>query len=193
MASKGRPAGSTTRTCLIKDKLILPYEIHIDETTSTYLKVVAETQSTSGYYQSLPHLIRSIAREKHNSFSEDKLIEEISKLNFKYPHIVLAQAILETGHFESKIFVENNNLFGMKEARIRLNLAEGTQYGHAYYNNWKESVTDYALWYSTFAYKCKSEKQLYKLLNKQYAEANYYPQALKRIIEKQQLKLKFKK
>jgi len=131
--------------------------------------------------------------EEHNSFSEDKLIEEISKLNFKYPHIVLAQAILETGHFESKIFVENNNLFGMKEARIRLNLAEGTQYGHAYYNNWKESVTDYALWYSTFAYKCKNEKQLYKLLNKQYAEANYYPQALKRIIEKQQLKLKFKK
>ena len=65
MASKGRPAGSTTRTCLIKDKLILPYEIHIDETTSTYLKVVAETQSTSGYYQSLPHLIRSIARERN--------------------------------------------------------------------------------------------------------------------------------
>ncbi len=131
--------------------------------------------------------------EEHNSFNEGKLIEEISKLNFKFPHIVLAQAILETGHFESKIFVENNNLFGMKEARVRLNLAEGTQYGHAYYNNWKESVTDYALWYSTFAYKCKSEKQLYKLLNKQYAEANYYPQALKRIIEKQQLKLKFKK
>jgi hypothetical protein len=65
MASKGRPSGSTTRTCLIKDKLIAPYEIHIDETTGTYLKVVAETQSTSGYYASLPHLIRSIAREKH--------------------------------------------------------------------------------------------------------------------------------
>ena len=131
--------------------------------------------------------------EEHNSFNEDKLIEEISKLNFKFPHIVLAQAILETGHFESKIFVENNNLFGMKEARVRLNLAKGTQYGHAYYDNWKESVSDYALWYSTFAYKCKSEKQLYKLLNKQYAEANYYPQALQRIIEKQQLKQKFNK
>ena len=64
MAGKGRPSGSTTRTCLIKDKLILPYEIHIDETTHTYLKVVAETQSTSGYYASLPHLIRSIARER---------------------------------------------------------------------------------------------------------------------------------
>ena len=131
--------------------------------------------------------------EEHNSFNKDKLIEEISKLNFKFPHIVLAQAILETGHFESKIFVENNNLFGMKEARVRLNLAKGTQYGHAYYDSWKESLADYALWYSTFAYKCKNESQLYTLLNKQYAEANYYPQALKRIIKKQQLKLKFKK
>ena len=131
--------------------------------------------------------------EEHNSFNEDKLIEEISKLNFKFPHIVLAQAILETGHFESKIFVENNNLFGMKEARVRLNLAEGTQYGHAYYDNWKESVTDYALWYSTFAYKCKSEKQLYKLLNKQYAEATYYPQALQRIIKENNLVEKFLK
>ena len=65
MASKGRPSGSTTRTCLIKDNMILPYEIHVDETTGTYLKVVAETQSTSGYYHSLPHLIRSILKEKH--------------------------------------------------------------------------------------------------------------------------------
>mgnify|MGYP003127855672 FL=1 len=131
--------------------------------------------------------------EDYNIFSEELLIEEISKLDFKFPHIVLAQAILETGTYESKIFKENHNLFGMKEARVRLNLAKGTQYGHAYYDNWKESLTDYALWYSTFAYKCKNEKQLYKLLNKQYAEANYYPQALQRIIEREQLKQKFNK
>ena len=42
-----------------------------------------------------------------NEFSEEKLIEEINKLNFKFPHIVLAQAILETGHYKSKIFKEN--------------------------------------------------------------------------------------
>ena len=50
---------------------------------------------------------------------------------------------------------------------------------------------DYALWYSTYANKCKSEKKLYLLLNKQYAEANYYPQALKRIIKRENLKEKF--
>ena len=65
MASKGRPSGSTSRYCLIKDKALLPYEIHVDASTHTYLKVVAETQSTVGYYASLPHLVRSISREKY--------------------------------------------------------------------------------------------------------------------------------
>ena len=132
-----------------------------------------------------------IELEEENKFSEENLIEEISKLNFKYPHIVLAQAILETGTYESKIFRENNNLFGMKEARVRLNLAKGTQFGHAYYDSWKESVTDYALWYSTFAYRCKSEKQLYKLLDKQYAEADAYVSSLQHVIKINNLKEKF--
>ena len=65
MASKGRPTGSTSRYCLIKDEALLPYEIHVDESTHTYLKVVAESQATAGYYSSLPHLIRSIARERN--------------------------------------------------------------------------------------------------------------------------------
>ena len=65
MASKGRPTGSTSRYCLIKDEAILPYEIHVDESTHTYLKVIAESQATAGYYASLPHLIRSISRERH--------------------------------------------------------------------------------------------------------------------------------
>ena len=129
--------------------------------------------------------------EEMNQFSEEALIEEINRLNFKFPHIVLAQSILETGHYESKIFKENHNLFGMKEARVRVNLAEGTQYGHAYYDNWKESVMDYALWYSTYAYKCKTEKQLYKLLDKQYAEASAYVSSLQHVIKINNLKEKF--
>jgi len=129
--------------------------------------------------------------EDLNEFSEEHLIEEINRLNFKFPHIVLAQSILETGHYGSKIFKENHNLFGMKEARVRLNLAKGTQFGHAYYNNWKESLTDYAFWYSTYAYKCKTEKQLYKLLDKQYAEADAYVSSLQQVIIINNLKEKF--
>ena len=91
----------------------------------------------------------------------------------------------------SLIIFEIDCLFGMKEARVRLNLAKGTQFGHAYYDNWKESVTDYALWYSTFAYRCKSEKQLYKLLDKQYAEADAYVSSLQHVIKINNLKEKF--
>lgn len=65
MARKGRPSGSTSRYCLIKDQIIFPYEIHVDESTSTFLKVISESQKTVGYYASFSHLLRSILREKH--------------------------------------------------------------------------------------------------------------------------------
>jgi uncharacterized FlgJ-related protein len=120
--------------------------------------------------------------QDQNKFTEEKLIAKIKELNFKFPHIVLAQAKLETGTYSSRIFKENNNLFGMKEARVRLNLAQGTQYGHAYYNDWEESVMDYALWYASYASDCRSEKQLYRLLDRQYAEADQYVSSLKHIV-----------
>lgn len=129
--------------------------------------------------------------QESNKFTEEKLILKIKELNLPYPHITLAQAKLESGEFGSRIFKENHNLFGMKEARVRVNLAKGTQYGHAYYNDWEESVLDYAFWYSSYARKCKSEEELFRLLDQQYAEANQYVSSLKRIISKQQLEEKF--
>jgi flagellum-specific peptidoglycan hydrolase FlgJ len=130
--------------------------------------------------------------EESNKFSENKLISRIKNLNFKYPHIVLAQAQLESNKYSSKIFIESNNLFGMKEAKSRINLAKGTQYNHAYYSNWSESLLDYAFWYSSYAYRCNSESQLFELLGKQYAEDSLYIVKLKDIIDKNKLKDKFK-
>ena len=43
-------------------------------------------------------------------FSEEALIEAIKLMKFEHPHIILAQAKVETGHFQSRIFLENNNL-----------------------------------------------------------------------------------
>ena len=126
-----------------------------------------------------------------NEFSEDKFISMLDEINLPYPHITLAQAKLETGNFTSKIFTENHNSFGQKEAKVRINLAKGTQYGHAYYNNWEESILDYAFWYSTYASKCKSEEEFYQLLDKVYAEDELYSKKLKNIIEEEQLKDKF--
>jgi uncharacterized FlgJ-related protein len=126
-----------------------------------------------------------------NEFTEDKFISMLDEINLPYPYITLAQAKLETGNFTSKIFNENHNSFGQKEAKVRINLAKGTQYGHAYYNNWEESILDYAFWYSTYASKCKSEEEFYQLLDKVYAEDELYSKKLKNIIEEEQLKDKF--
>jgi len=126
-----------------------------------------------------------------NEFSKDKLITKIKELNFKFPHIVLAQTILETGNYESDMFEKNFNLFGMKEARIRINTAKGTKKGHAYYDSWEESLYDYAFFSSSYLYKIKSDKEYFQYLDKYYAEDPKYTKKLKQIIKKQKLKKLF--
>ena len=121
-------------------------------------------------------------------FTQDNLVKELKRLNVRFPHIVLAQSILETGYWDSRIYQENNNLFGMKQARARATTAKGTQLGHAYYDNWKESVTDYALYQAAYLNKLRNENKYLKYLDKNYAEAKNYDDALTTIIERENLK-----
>ena len=93
---------------------------------------------------------RTIILKEQNNFNEVLLEAYIKELNIKYPHIVLAQAKKETGHFKSEVFLTNHNLFGLKEAKIRATTAVGTNLNHAYYNNWKQSVIDYALYQNAY-------------------------------------------
>ena len=51
-----------------------------------------------------------------------------------HPRIVIAQALLETSYFSSRICVENNNLFGLRHPK------DGTYYE---FDNWEESVKAY--------------------------------------------------
>jgi flagellum-specific peptidoglycan hydrolase FlgJ len=76
----------------------------------------------------------------------------------------------------------------MKEAKARSTTALGTQLGHAYYNNWKESVLDYALFQNAYMNKIRKEKQYLKYLDKNYAEASNYDKNLLQIIERENLK-----
>jgi len=132
-----------------------------------------------------------IVIREYNQFSEVKLIEKINQLNFRYPYIILAQAKLESGHFKSSIFLENNNIFGMKEAKVRSTLAKGTNRSHAYYDSWQDSVLDYALYYSTYLSRIKTEGEYFEYLRQNYAEDPTYIQRLKQLIKKQSLKQKF--
>lgn len=119
-------------------------------------------------------------------FSEEALIEAINEMKFEHPHIVLAQAKVETGHFSSKIFFENNNLFGMKMAWRRPTLAIGTFNSHAVYRNWRESLIDYAI-YTAYYVQEKNENELYAHLGKYYAEDPKYSLKVRRVVEREQL------
>ena len=153
--------------------------------------ILGFTYNPANKVQTLSQEDKLIVIREYNEFSEEKLIEKITELNFRYPHIILAQAKLESGHFKSTIFLENNNMFGMKEAKLRANLAKGTNRGHAYYETWQESVIDYALYYSTYLYKIRTEGEYFEYLRQNYAEDPTYVQRLKQIIKKQDLKNKF--
>ena len=126
-----------------------------------------------------------------NDFSEDKLIDMLISLNIKFPHIVLAQAKLESGNYSSKIFKENHNLFGMKEARVRIHTSKGTQFNHAYYSHWRESVYDYAFYQCRYLSTLHTEDEYYTYLSKSYAEATNYVNILKSMVIKEKLKDKF--
>lgn len=128
---------------------------------------------------------------EYNEFSEEKLIQKINDLNFRFPHIVLAQAKLETGNFSSKSFTYANNLFGMKQAKARSTTANGTAMGHAQYDNWTESLYDYALFSNAYLNKIRLESQYYDYLSQNYAEDPSYVTKLKSIVDKEELKSKF--
>lgn len=158
---------------------------------SFLLTLGAVSQITNNKNEEFSEQEIQVILSKYNEFSEEKLIEKLKELNFKFPHIVLAQSKLETAHFKSKMFTENNNLFGMKQASQRINTAGGTQHGHAYYDTWLESVYDYAFYSSTYLSKIKNERDYFNYLSQSYAEDTTYVTKLKNIIEKENLKSKF--
>lgn len=111
-------------------------------------------------------LLISEYREPYPSSFENNLsrfIYTMDKAGIRFPEIVLSQALLETGWFSSKIYRENNNLFGMKAGKN-----DRIQYGHAWYAN---------AGYSVFALKRWQEERLrdYELHRKKVVtEKDYY-------------------
>ena len=121
---------------------------------------------------------------KNDSFSEDKLISYIKELRIKYPHIVLAQAKIESGNYSSFIFKNNNNLFGMRHPKVRMTTSKGSKFKYAKYSSWRESLLDYALYSATQIKNVSSEKEYYNFLGKVYAEDSSYTLIIKKTADK---------
>jgi len=169
---------------------------------STTTLVIIGSVSVVSYYIGRFQQINSLSQfekeililthdEMVDPFSEDKFAEMLNQLNVKFPHIATAQSMLETSSWSSDIFKENNNLFGMKEAKTRVTTSNGTISGHAYYNHWRESVYDYAFYQSRYLSKIKSEEEYFNYLANNYAEDSLYISKLKNLIIKHNLKERF--
>lgn len=155
------------------------------------LLLMGFTSSPRASLKNISQEEKYIVVREYNTFSQEKLIEQIKDLNFKFPHIILAQSYQETGHFTSEIFKSNNNLFGMKQAQKRVNLAKGTRNNHAFYDSWQDSVKDYALFNATYLSDIKTEGEYFEYLRQNYAEDPNYVERLKVIIKANNLKSKF--
>lgn len=127
---------------------------------------------------------RMLVINQENEFSEVKLKEYIIGLNIKFPHIVFAQAKLESGYFKSTIFRENNNLFGMRVASRRPTTNKGENRGHAVFDTWKESVLDYAFYQARFLGDIKTEGEYIQYLKANYAEDPGYVEKVIKLSKK---------
>ena len=99
------------------------------------------------------------------------LLAEIKKNNIKYPKIVLAQAILETGWFKSSVCRNKHNLFGLTNPRTK------TYYE---FNHWTESVKAY---YDKVQYRYKGGNYLLWLDKIGYAEDKTYIRAVINVLK----------
>lgn len=119
--------------------------------------------------------------EKDSVLFHDKVLKMLFKYKLEHPYIVMAQALEESGRFNSKIFKENKNLFGMTMPWNRATLAIDIKYGHAVYLSCKESIIDYALFQMAYMKGLNREQYFDKLSN--YAENKDYVDNLKKIMK----------
>jgi hypothetical protein len=125
----------------------------------------------------LPEIKKPPPDPEKKSQLSDEILSYILDLRIENAYIVYAQARLESGNFTSDIFMENNNLFGMKVAERRPTTAIGVNRGHAVYKSWRESVIDYALMQAAY-YRGLDEKTYLDKICSVYATDTTYRKRL---------------
>lgn len=131
-------------------------------------------------------ITRSSVQKVTEKLSYECVYEQIVEMGIKFPDVVFAQAVLESGNFTSNLFKNHNNLFGMKLPKIRETVAIGrVKNGYAKYNSWSESIYDYFLWQNYMLSKkdISTKKDYLVFINKIYAENKSYVRILNRVMK----------
>ena len=66
--------------------------------------------------------------------TEQEIYDYMLCVGIKHPDVVLKQAIYETGHFKSHIFLQKNNLFGFRHKKYMV------------FDNWQACLDYYKVW-----------------------------------------------
>lgn len=104
---------------------------------------------------------------------EEDLVAVLEYYEIQHSDIVKAQAILETGHFRSKVFREYNNLFGLYDSRKK---------DYYRFNHWSESVKGYI---DFIQYRYEPPEDYYHFLDRiGYAEDPNYISKVKSIVNR---------
>lgn len=105
-----------------------------------------------------------------NQSPEEGLIEALDYYGIQFPEIVYAQALIETGHFKSKLCTQYNNLFGLYNSRTK---------SYYKFDNWWDSVIAYR---DKVQYKYKGNTDYYTFLVKlPYATDPNYIRKIKQL------------
>lgn len=121
--------------------------------------------------------------QQTSEITHDEVKLYLKQINVKFPEIVYAQSVLETGNFTSSVCYENNNLYGMKISTKRPTTAIGSRNGYATYRTWQESVLDYALYQAYYFDNVKTVDEYLDSIGN-YAEDSTYIAKIK-VIAKQ--------
>lgn len=119
------------------------------------------------------HIVNEKQPDFFSKSPQEGLMEALEYYEVKHPQIVYAQAILETGHFRSKVYRECNNLFGLYNSRTK---------SYYKFDHWTESVVAYL---DYVQYRYKPPNDYYKFLSDiGYAEDPNYINKLKGIVSR---------
>lgn len=132
-------------------------------------------------------LTAATREEKITIVEKASTIERLSSFGMKFPRIFLCQVFLETKHLTSKIYLDNNNLVGMKLPRMRPTTAVGVNRGHAVYITAADSIQDYILWQQEFSRsisKCNNDMEYLAFISTFYAEDPDYQKKILKIYNK---------
>ena len=116
----------------------------------------------------------TIINEQPKFFSQtpkEGLEEALSYYGLEHKDIVYAQAVLETGHFKSKVCLKYNNLFGLYNSKEKR---------YYKFKHWTESVVAYKEWIQK---KYQPPNNYYAFLEEiNYASDKEYISTLKSIV-----------